>query len=213
MNELRLFAVCLLMTQAALPLHAQAHPPRSGRHPQHQAQAPSPKPAPAAPAPASAEPAAEANADMTTATFGDWQLRCRLTPAAAGKPAQRGCEVVQTVILKGQTAPFAQLGFGKLTPADPLFFTAVVPTNITFEGNVKLAIDENDKQPVEIPWSRCLPGGCFASVAVKEDVLKRWRAQNKGGRLMFRNGAGQNLIVPMSFRGLDRALDALAKES
>jgi invasion protein IalB len=169
--------------------------------------------APAVQAPAAKPGAEPANADMTTATFGDWQLRCRVTPAAAGQAAQRSCEVIQSVVLQGQTAPFAQLGFGKLTPSEPLFFTAVVPVNVAIPGNVKLAVDENDKQPIEASWTRCLPGGCFASIALTDDMLKRLRAQSESGRLMFKNGGGQDLAVPMSFRGLARALDALAKEN
>jgi hypothetical protein len=37
-----------------------------------------------------------------------------------------------------------------MPPAEPLFFTAVVPPNFTFPSSVKLAIDENDKQPLEV---------------------------------------------------------------
>lgn len=153
-------------------------------------------------------------ADMTTATFGDWQLRCRAgVPASANQPAVlRSCEVVQSVIIQGQTAPFAQLAFGKPEPSAPLHFTAVLPTNVSFPSTVKIMQDEKDKQPVELAWTRCLPGGCFASIATKDDFLKRWRAQEEAGRFVFRNSAGQEMAIPFSFRGLGRALDALAKE-
>jgi hypothetical protein len=43
--------------------------------------------------------------------------------------------------------------------------------------------------------------------------MNRWRAQNEGGRLMFKNGAGQDVVVPISFKGLGPALDAFAKEN
>lgn len=206
LNRLCVLSLGLLLAQASA-LFAQTPAPRPGNQPKSQA-APA-KPA-ATPDKAAAEPT---GADVTTASFGDWQLSCRLTPVAAGQPSRRLCEVLHSVILQGQTAPFAQLGFGKMTPAEPLFLTAVVPPNVTFPSSVKLAIDENDKQPLEVAWTRCLPGGCFASTAVNDDMVKRWRAQNEGGRLMFKNGAGQDLIVPISFKGLARALDALAKEN
>jgi invasion protein IalB len=188
---------------------APAPAPRPANQAQHKSQTAQMKPA-ATPDKANPE---LTGAEVTTASFGDWQLSCRLTPVAAGQPSRHLCEVLQSVILKGQTAPFAQLGFGKMTAADPIFFTAVVPPNVTFPSSVKLAIDENDKQPVEVAWTRCLPGGCFASLAVKDDVVNRWRAQNEGGRLMFKSGAGQDMVVPISFKGLARALDALAKEN
>jgi invasion protein IalB len=212
LSKLCVLSVGILLAQTSV-LFAQTPAPAPAPRPaiqnQHKYQAAQVKPA-AAPDKAAAEPT---GAELTTASFGDWQLSCRLTPGAAGQPSRRLCEVLQRVVLQGQTAPFAQLGFGKMTPADPLFFTAVVPPNVTFPSSVKLAIDENDKQPVEVAWTRCLPGGCFASLAVNDDVVKRWRAQNEGGRLMFKNGAGQDLVVPISFKGLARALDALAKEN
>ncbi len=166
----------------------------------------------AAPPPAAAQ-AGDAGAEMTTATYGDWQLRCRNpgSPAAGQPPASRTCEVVQSVVVQGQTAPFAQLAFGKVPPTEGLFFTAVLPTNVTFPSTVRFQIDEADKQPVELAWTRCLPGGCFASIAPKDDVLKRWRAQNEAGRFIFKSGGGQDVTVPFSFRGLSRALDALPK--
>lgn len=149
---------------------------------------------------------------MTTASFGDWQLTCRMANAGAGQPNRRTCEILQSVILKGQTAPFARLGFGRMETGGPLMFTAVVPVNVSFPSDVKVSIDENDKQPLEAAWTGCLPSGCFASVAVSNEILSRWRSQEEGGRLMFTSSAPQNLIVPISFKGLARALDALAKE-
>lgn len=188
---------------------AAASPGQPANAARAQAQLPSPKGAAASDKPA-ADPE---GAEQTTATYGDWQIRCQLTPMAAGQPSRRSCEVVQSVVMQGQTAPFAQLGFGRLAPAGPIFFTAVVPPNVTFPSNVKLAMDGNDKQPLEIPWTRCLPGGCFASIEVKDEVMKRWRAQSQSGRVTFKNGAGQDLAVPMSFKGLSQALDAFAKEN
>ncbi len=158
---------------------------------------------------AAAAPAAAQGADQTTATYGDWLLRCAQNDP--NKPG-RTCEVVQTVMIQGQTAPFAQLAFGRLAPTEPLYFTAVLPTNITFPSMLRVAIDEKDPKPVDVAWTRCLPGGCFASLAMSDEVLTRWRAQAEGGRISFKNGAGQDTTVAISFRGLARALDALAKE-
>ncbi len=194
-------AVVVGMAQTSLS------PPASAQ-PRQQAQA-----APAKQVATPAKPAARAmEADVTTASFGDWQMTCRMTDAGTGQPARRICEVLQSVILKGQTAPFAQLGFGRLQPDAPLTFTAVVPVNVAFPSSVRVAVDDNDKQPLEAAWTRCLPSGCFASVAASSDILKRWRAQDGSGWLMFKSGASQDLRVPMSFKGLGRALDALAKE-
>ncbi|MDB5594252.1 MAG: hypothetical protein JWM36_1213 [Hyphomicrobiales bacterium] len=210
MNRLVFAALCLSLVHAPQTFaQTAATPPRAAGPVQVQAQG-----VPAKPSPTPDRPAGEpGNADVTTAAFGDWQMSCRPVAAAAGQPGRRRCEVLQSVVVQGQSAPFAQLGFGKMTPAEPLYFTAVVPPNVTFPGSLKFALDDKDKQPVELSWTRCLPGGCFASIAMKDDVLKRWRAQDQGGRLLFRNGAGQDLVVPVSLKGLARALDALAREN
>ena len=86
----------------------------------------------------------------------------------------------------------------------------VLPNNITFPSSVKLALDEKDNQPADLAWRRCLPGGCFADGDVKDDVVKRWRASERG-EIRMKNGAGQDVIIPLSFRGLAPAMDALAK--
>lgn len=164
----------------------------------------------------SASPAASADgaADLMTATYGDWQLRCRnAIPAAPGRSAiPRTCEVTQSVIIQGQSQPFAQLAFGKPSASEPMFFTTVLPINVSFPSAVRVATDEKDAQPVDLAWTRCMPGGCFASIAIKDDVLKRWRAKEDAGRFTFKNSAGQDVTLPFSFRGLSRALDALSKE-
>ncbi len=158
--------------------------------------------------PASAPAAAPAGADMTTATFGDWQMQCR-----SATPGPRACELLQSVVVQGQTAPFAQIGVGRIAPGEPLYFTAVLPTNVTFPSVVRVSLDEKDAQPVEVVWTRCLQGGCFASVALKDEVLKKWRTHDGPARLVFKNGAAQESVVPISFRGLARALDALAAQA
>jgi invasion protein IalB len=74
-----------------------------------------------APAPVGAEPA------TTTATYGDWVLRCQ----RIGEPGKelKVCEIVQTVqsAQQGQQRPVAQLAFGRLHNTDPWRVTAHLP--------------------------------------------------------------------------------------
>jgi len=143
----------------------------------------------------------------TTAAFGDWLLRCQRTGTG-----RRACELVLSVIPKGQQAPVAQLAFGRLTSTEPLHVTAAIPHNIAFPSTVRVAIDEKDPQEFELPWVRCLPAACFATATPKDDLLKRWRAQTGAGRLTFKDGRGQDMVLPISFNGLAPGLDALVKE-
>jgi invasion protein IalB len=159
--------------------------------------------------PSAAKPPVDA-ADMTTATYGDWLLRCRQAP---GQTPSKSCEIVQSLVVQGQTAPIAQLAFGYTAPKQPLVFTAVVPVNVAFPSAVRVSIDDKDKVPLDATFTRCLPTGCFASAAMTDEMLTKWRTHDQAGRLTFKNGAGQETVVPMSFRGLARALEALTKES
>jgi invasion protein IalB len=163
----------------------------------------------APPVSGSAQQQTGAGPETTTATYGDWILRCQ---AAAAKPGQRTCEVVQSIVVQGQTAPIAQLAFGRMATGEALYLTAVLPTNITLPSVVRLSLDEKDDHAVDLPWTRCLQTGCFATLQMTDAILSRWRAVDGAGRLQFKSGAGQDTILPMSFRGLARALDALGKD-
>jgi len=153
-------------------------------------------------------------AEFTTATFGDWQLRCRKGQPADGlRPATpRTCEIVQSVIIQGQSAPFAQLAFGRPTPDIPLQFTAVLPVNFSFPSTVKFSLTADDGKPVELLWTRCMPGGCFATITTSKDLLERWREHDAAARFTFKSSNGQDVTMPFSLKGVGRALDALAAE-
>ena len=167
------------------------------------AQTPPPPPAPAT---APALPPVSADPQITTATFGDWVLRCVKPDLKTAK----SCEIVQTLQVQNQ-GTIAQLAFGRLNPKDPLRLTVVVPPNISLPSTLRVGIDEKDPQSVEVSWRRCLPGGCYADGEAKDDTLRRWRAQPERGQLQVLTGTGQPVIIPFSFRGLAQALDALAK--
>ena len=155
------------------------------------------------PIPVGAEP------ESTTATYGDWLLRCqRITTAGA---AQTVCDVTQTVQVQGQQNPLLQLSFGQPVPKEPMKLTIYAPVNVSFPSVARLAIDEKDLQPAELIWRRCQPGGCVADLEIKEELLKRWRAQVGGEVIKVVDATGHEIAIPFSFRGLAQALDALLK--
>jgi invasion protein IalB len=177
------------------------------------AQAPAPRqgnPAPAATPPA-APPAAQVPAEpsVTTASFGDWTLRCQRLDAA--KPG-RVCEVALVLQAQGQQAPIAQIAIGRVANNEPLRVTAVMPVSVTFPSSVQIVLGEKDAKPLDLPWRRCIPTGCFADAAPSDEMVRQWRKAGEAGRIQFRDAAGRDLALPLSTRGLDPALDALAKE-
>lgn len=165
---------------------------------------------PVEPKPEAATPV-EADPQTTSASFGDWIMRCQ--KIGAGADAQRVCEAAQSIVVQGQTQPIAQIAVGRLKKADPLRITLVLPANVSFPSAPKVTIDgAKDGDAVELGWRRCLPGACFADAALKDDVLKRWRISTGAGKIASKDGAGRDFVLAMSFRGLAQALDALAKE-
>lgn len=177
------------------------------------AQAPASRTSPAPPSPAAPNGAAPvvvpSEPSVTTASFGDWTLRCQ---RIEGTRAQRVCEVAQVLQAQGQQAPLAQIAIGRLSAGDPLRVTAVMPVSVSFPSSVQIAFGEKEAQPLDLPWRRCLPTGCFADAVLPDEAAKLWRKANEAGRIVFRDAAGRDLVLPLSTRGLDPALDALARE-
>lgn len=186
--------------------------------------------APTASLAASDQPAANAQApasdpsapSVTTATYGSWTLRC-VTADKASQPkeaaaasndgkALKTCEVVQTVQVQGQAQPVAQVALGHVGTDPALFITAVLPSNISIPGNVRLVTDfkegSDNKAGFDMAWTRCAGGACFATAKPDADSLTKMRSA-KAGSLAFIDAAGRTLALPLSWAGLTQALNAL----
>jgi invasion protein IalB len=166
---------------------------------------------PAAPAKAApAKPAQPPGAEPTR-LFGDWQLRC-LAAGDAKQQGRRSCEILQSVLVKDKSATIAEIAFGKPAANDPMAMTIVVPVNVAFHAVPRVTASDADPQPLDLAWRRCAPAGCFASGALADQTLARWRAYDGMGRIAFKSASGQDAVLPVSFHGLAQALDALARE-
>lgn len=163
----------------------------------------------ASPPAATALPPVQSEPGVTTASYGDWLLRCQRLDAGN---ASRLCEVAQTMQVQGQTAPVAQFAVGRLPGQNGLRATAVLPANVSFPSSVRVTEAKNTGQGLDLAWRRCIPGGCFADAIVSETMLKSWRAAAEPGRISFKDADGREIVVPLSFHGFAQALDALAKE-
>ena len=156
-----------------------------------------------APPPVSADPS------VTTAAFGDWTLRCE---KPASDKVQRICEVVQTVQLQNQPGPIVQIAFGRSSSTDPVRLVVVLPVNVLFPSSVKMGVGDKDPRSLDLVWRRCLPVGCFAENTAPDDAIKRWRGETGQGRISYKDAVGRDMTLPISFRGMAQALDALARQ-
>ncbi len=167
-----------------------------------------PKAAPARKVEAAQQPVG-GDPQSTQASYGDWVLRCQRN--GASEDGQLFCEVAQTIQIERQPAPFAQIAFGRLKKGEALQLTVALPANVAFPSAPKLLLDGKDQDAIELSWRKCLPGGCFAGVALTEDNLRKLRAAQGAGSIVSKDSVGQEFKLPMSFRGLAQALDALAR--
>jgi invasion protein IalB len=157
---------------------------------------------PAAPPPAASDP------QRTTATFGDWTLRC-----TRQQNGPQTCQVDQVLSDKGQSV--AQTVFTRPRPGDPLRLNFAVQVNVTLTSPPLLvgAEGETGATPIELTWRRCVPTACIADAIISEEQLKQLRARAENGRIQLQDSAGRAVTLPFGPRGLGQALDALAKEA
>jgi invasion protein IalB len=167
----------------------------------------------AAPASAAKSEAAlpvDVEPNSTSASFGDWALRCQRL--GNGADTQRVCEVTQQIHAQGQQNPVAELAIGRLKKADPLRLTVVLPVNVTISKPPSFSADGKVPDLFDLAWRKCLPGGCIADALLKDDVLRRWKAQTSAEHITWTDASGRDLAIGLSFRGLTQALDALNRE-
>ena len=188
LNATTLLAAALLGSVVPLTL-ARAEPSRThaaqpaATHPAASA-AKEPPVASAAKEASAAKDALSAEPQQTTATFGDWTLRCTHTAAA------QLCEVTQGV--NNQDRPFAQVAIGRPGKGKPLQMAILVPPSVSLAraaalmpgkdgaampGKDGTAMPGKDGTAplIELAWRRCLPGGCVADTPLPPETLNRIR--------------------------------------
>jgi invasion protein IalB len=157
-----------------------------------------------------APPSASSAPQRTTATYDDWIVQCE---AQAGAPPRKLCEMTQLTQLQvqGKTQPFSRVIVPQPVKGMPSALVVQVPVNVAFAVKVKIQTGDTD-QGIEVPFTRCVPDGCFAEFSVGADSLAKLRAASTGGKLSFADSTGRAIAIPLSFNGFSKAYDALIKE-
>jgi invasion protein IalB len=86
-----------------------------------------------------------------------------------------------------------------------------VPVNVTFAGGAKLVGDSTTT--LDLAWLRCIPAGCFANAVVGDELFRMLKVLKENGRVEYRDAAGRDISVPVSFRGFPEATEAFLRES
>lgn len=189
-RQIALALAAVLLTGTAL---AQAPAQRPGQQRAPQAQA-------------TPAPGAVSQPDNTTATYGDWVMRCQASVAA------RVCEIVQTLEQQGQRGPIALVAIGRPVKDEPIKLVIQVPPNLALGDKVSVRVTVADKDEALAVFQRCLPGGCFAEASLSDEVFKRWRGFGEAGQMRYLDAAKREVALPLSFRGFPAAAEALQRE-
>jgi invasion protein IalB len=145
----------------------------------------------------------------TSATYGDWSVRCEVQP---GNPPQKSCDLALALAGQGQAPPpVVQILLTRPNKKEPTRLVMQLQPNVLVAPGVKLVYD--DKQPaLAVPFSRCFATACFASGPLTDDVAKKLRARTEAGRVEYKDGNQHDISVPVSFNGFTAAFDAWQKE-
>ena len=121
--------------------------------------------------------AQQAPPQRTTATYGDWTMRCEMQP---GPPPVKQCEMVQSATAQGQPNPISQVAIGRATKTEPFHVVIQLPINVWIPAGVHFVYDPK-VQGITAAFKRCVPIGCFADFDMTDDLLKKLRALTAQG--------------------------------
>ncbi|MBV1795702.1 invasion associated locus B family protein [Siccirubricoccus sp. G192] len=142
--------------------------------------------------------------NRTTASYGDWVLRCELPPGTE----EGTCEVTQTILdQRGQS--LAHITMRRTTPPaqSSISISVQVGTSTTVTEPLRLSME--GQPALMLAFRRCLPRGCFAETQPSDAELGSLTHRAGPAKLEYHDGDGQVLSLPISLRGLANALGAL----
>jgi invasion protein IalB len=203
-------AAAFLLTLAGAAAAQQPTPPKPAPPRPAPAQHPAPPPATQGQA-APATPAApvDQTPQRTTASYGDWVVRCETTP---GPPPQKNCDMEQLAQVQGQAQPISRVAIPLPPKGEPAKLFIQLPINVSFMVPVKIVADGKDAGTTT-PFRRCVPAGCFAELELKDDLQKKFRAAaTEPGKILFKDAADRDVTIPLSFKGFAQAFEALLKQ-
>lgn len=145
--------------------------------------------------------AAEGEApSLTTATFGQWTVRCRPQQDEASV-----CEMVQGVQAGNNAGTLANLALGRLPGDDALRMVIQLPIGINLSDGVAIAAGEGAS--ANAVFETCYPNLCVAQATVTNELLDAF----KGGESLtvaFKDRAKRAVSFQVSLDGFSAAYES-----
>ena len=87
----------------------------------------------------------------------------------------------------------------------------LVPVNVTIAPGIEV-VTEAGKPPVNVQFKTCIPAACLGQLELSDAQLQAFRNHTQPGQLTFIDPGEKPVTIPLSLKGLDQALDSLAKK-
>lgn len=169
----------------------------------------------------SVTPVAAQNAGQpssTTATFGNWLLRCRLIEASENQI----CEMTHTIQVAArdektgqvsQPQVLAQIAIGRLPGDDALKIVLQLPLAVALRHPVTIrtaasaeAFETDAAEPVVSPaYVYCQAGGCLADAVLAPETVDKLRSASHA-QIGFTDMQGREIKLPLAMNGFADAL-------
>jgi invasion protein IalB len=163
---------------------------------------------------------AAAEPEISTAVYGDWAVQC--SNIQIDHAPVRVCELIQTIRVMtqasesdpGKAISLAQLAIGRVRTDEPYQVTVLLPFDVVLTNPVTIALETVDDLLPAMVWSRCVPAGCLASIALSEKKMKQLLQAKGSAKLRWQPAsAAQPLQLPVSLKGLSSAFEYLSSQS
>ena len=86
-----------------------------------------------------------------------------------------------------------------------------MPVNVTIAPGIDLVTDAA-KPHVNVPLKTCIQAACLGQIELTDEQMQVFRNRSEPGQIIFTDPGGRAVTAALSFKGLDQALDSLAKQ-
>lgn len=143
--------------------------------------------------------AAEANQpSQTTATFGNWTVRCN----TVAKTSEKVCEMVHLIQSKEKKGALANVAIGKLPGQSAFRIVVQLPLDNRLAQPVELSV--GGKSLVTLPYETCFPAFCVAGGEFPDAASEAFK-QGKNFVIAYKSRNGADRKIQASLNGFTDA--------
>jgi len=150
----------------------------------------------------SAQPASEPV--QTTATYGDWTVRCR----AIAQKSDKLCEMIQVIPAPNKQGSIANLAVGRVPGEDTVRLVIQLPIGVHLPSDVSMKVGEDAVASAQ--FQSCFPNFCLARADLDDAAMKRMKASGTM-TVSFKDRAEREATIKVSLKGFTAAHDATFK--